>query len=104
MPPGALQLRFVAAGTPERGLFLLSCHEGKAKADFVVLPFLSNRTSAMTKSHASFCMCLCRGHGNGSWYALLVDKHPRSASGSGWSSQSDARLDAADRFRFAKTS
>ncbi len=38
-----LQLRFAAAGAPERGLFLLSCHEGKGKElDFVVLPFLSS--------------------------------------------------------------
>jgi superfamily I DNA/RNA helicase len=38
-----LQLRFAAAGTPHRGLFLLSCHEGKGKEfDFVVLPFLSS--------------------------------------------------------------
>ncbi len=37
-----IQLRFGAAGTPRRGLFLLSCHEGKGKEfDFVVLPFLS---------------------------------------------------------------
>lgn len=38
-----LQLRFTAAGAPHRGLFLLSCYEGKGKEfDFVVLPFLSS--------------------------------------------------------------
>jgi superfamily I DNA/RNA helicase len=38
-----LQLRFAAAGTPHRGLFLLSCHEGKGKEfDLAVLPFLSS--------------------------------------------------------------
>jgi hypothetical protein len=38
-----LQLRFASAGMPQRGLFLLSCHEGKGKEfDFVVLPFLSS--------------------------------------------------------------
>jgi superfamily I DNA/RNA helicase len=37
-----LQLRFAAGGAPLRGLFLLSCREGKGKEfDFVVLPFLS---------------------------------------------------------------
>jgi superfamily I DNA/RNA helicase len=38
-----LRLRFAAAGTPQRGLFLLSCHEGKGKEfDVAVLPFLSS--------------------------------------------------------------
>lgn len=37
-----LQLRFATAAAHDRGLFLLSCHEGKGKEfDFVVLPFLS---------------------------------------------------------------
>ncbi len=37
-----LQLRFAAAAAHDRGLFLLSCHEGKGKEfDFVILPFLS---------------------------------------------------------------
>ena len=39
-----LQLRFATAGTPDRGLFLLTCHEGKGKEfDFAVLPFLSSQ-------------------------------------------------------------
>ena len=38
-----LQHRFASAGTPSRGLFLLTCHEGKGKEfDFVVLPFLGS--------------------------------------------------------------
>jgi superfamily I DNA/RNA helicase len=37
-----LQLRFATAAAHDRGLFLLSCHEGKGKEfDFVILPFLS---------------------------------------------------------------
>lgn len=37
-----LQSRFAPSGAPQRGLFLLSCHEGKGKEfDVVVLPWLS---------------------------------------------------------------
>jgi superfamily I DNA/RNA helicase len=37
------QARFSAAPTPRRGIYLLTCHEGKGKEfDFVVLPYVSN--------------------------------------------------------------
>lgn len=37
------QARFSAAPTPRRGIYLLTCHEGKGKEfDFVVLPYVSD--------------------------------------------------------------
>ena len=37
------QARFAAAPTPRRGMYLLSCHEGKGKEfDFVVLPYVAD--------------------------------------------------------------
>jgi superfamily I DNA/RNA helicase len=37
------QVRFASAPTPRRGIYLLTCHEGKGKEfDFVVLPYVAD--------------------------------------------------------------
>lgn len=57
-----LQARFMSAVTPRRGLYLLSCHEGKGKEfDFVVLPYVSTESFGDDQeSHQLFYVSLTR--------------------------------------------